>query len=73
MVYPATRLDKPVSIEWRAVIRPMRQFTAMRQGLEFMVGFEAVRTLARSAWLRESIPPTGVKRTAMLQRGNACH
>jgi hypothetical protein len=24
-----------------------------------------------SAWLRESIPLTGVKRTAMLQRGNA--
>jgi hypothetical protein len=26
-----------------------------------------------SAWLLESIPLTGVKRTAMLQRGNACH
>src|SRR6202047_94001 len=31
------------------------------------------RLLARpgSAWLRESIPLTGVKRTAMLRRGNA--
>src|SRR6202022_3359411 len=26
-----------------------------------------------SAWLRESIPLTGVKRTAMLRRGNACN
>jgi hypothetical protein len=26
-----------------------------------------------SAWLRESIPLTGVKRTEMLRRGNACH
>jgi hypothetical protein len=26
-----------------------------------------------SAWLRESIPLTGVKRTPMLRRGNACN
>jgi hypothetical protein len=25
-----------------------------------------------SAWLRESIPLSGMKRTAMLRRGNAC-
>jgi hypothetical protein len=26
-----------------------------------------------SAWLRESIPLTGVKQTAMLRRGNTCN
>jgi hypothetical protein len=33
----------------------------------------SARVMARlgSAWLREPLPLTGVKRTAMLQRGNA--